>query len=143
MRWFFFLSLPLPSVSYTASPQASLGVHVSAGPSPSFGFLLGFTFLTGFIVEVNVSEASGGRRTRVHLLLSQVCLSKHAAGDKAEAPGATFHQTSRKDRHLTQARSSLKSTNKELLVTVSPRPGSFLLSPTQVDQSSRQHKPKY
>lgn len=64
-------------------------------------FLLAFSFLTPSFVEVNVSAAAGGRRTCVHLLLSQARLSKHAAGDEAEAPGAgtwpPFQEAARKD----------------------------------------------
>lgn len=114
-------------------------VAVGAGRSGSVGFLLAFTFLTRFIVEVNVSAAAGGRRTCVHRLLSQVSLSKHAAGDNAEAPEAEtwprFTTLQQRRRHLTKTRSSLKSPNKELLLMVFLRPGSFPSSPTQLDQT--------
>lgn len=143
MRWFFFLSLPAPFISYAASPQASLWAGVGAARSGSVSVLLAFSFLAAVIVEVNVSAAAGGRRTCVHLFLPQVHLCKHAAGDNAEAPeadpGPRFTKPSEKTATFDEKKKLFKRPKQRIVGDGFPSPG--FLPGVSYTGGPEQHEP--
>lgn len=139
--------LPFTSRSIHLLRSLSTGLIMGRCRRRSFGILLGFSFLTGVIVEVNVSAAAGGRRTCVHLFLPQVRPCKHAAGDNAEAPeaepGPHFTKPSEKTATFDKNKKLFKRHKQRIVGDGFPSPGflpgvSYTGGPEQ--QAARTHK---